>query len=182
MKKIRWWLGKCLIFTANCRDLEGLAKLRYLCLKDTWKACVRSDCNLSTSLFHACTPPSTMGGLLSFPSLPFPVSLWEGEMALQTHPSRLPSNLISSCHKSFGVGRETRAPGIADTMDNNRGLRLALPESNWKAMHQAPGFSGKCSGAVWNICPASNRSYFGKELVLILPSLGLANSRELHFQ
>lgn len=84
MKRIRWWLGKCLIFTANCRDLEGLAKLRYLWLKDTWKACVRSDCNLSTSLFHACTPPSTTGGLLSLPSQ-FP-SGKERCLSKTTHP------------------------------------------------------------------------------------------------
>lgn len=67
MKRSRRWLGKCLIFTANCRDFEGLAKRSDLCPKDMWEACGRSDYNLSTSRFHACAAPSTMGGLPSLP-------------------------------------------------------------------------------------------------------------------
>lgn len=60
-------LEKCLIFTANCRGLEGFAKRSDLCLKDMWEACGRSDYDLSTSRFHACTAPSSMGGLPSLP-------------------------------------------------------------------------------------------------------------------
>jgi len=120
MKRIRWWLGKCLVFTANCRNLEGLDNLGYLCLMDMWKACVRSGCSLSLLSFMLVYHLAPWW--VCFPFLPsFSPSLWEGEMSLQNHPSLLPSKLISSCHKWFSMGREIRAPGSAHTKDNNRG-------------------------------------------------------------